>query len=1356
MKTKRICKSTVSLLLVFMMLVSMFTVGIVSTSAAETDVATTGASGIKLRGVDGNWNKDYEFVLSSGTTYYVDVTPTKTGSQWIQINYQNENHTTKNCSKINDVVTDVEIVKNDQNFEWYVSTGGTYRFTFNTSTMKLTVTNPNAGGGGGNEDDDDGGDITPPTGGDIKGGTILYLEPTGLWDNANAWFNAKFTKDSTTQYVKAELCNKGESPAVYRVVVPEGEWDSIQWRRMNSSATSNTGNVWGSSAVYNSTHIGVNNLFTVETYNGGTWKKFTGNDLIATQELENTEKIYFIDKSNVSNNANQKDEKYFAVISGTEVYEMRKTVDTLSGNVMWVAELDKPANTEATVVFHRTSVFATEDNLLNKTTWWQKWDAGKRNKKITYVATTSTDGSWPGELIGEPSSIVDFSTGLWADAKGNGNITDAVKCYKAADKVYHLYLPSYANTSSLNLYTSYDSVVLKGGYYNSTSKQILKNVPNTVNFREGTTEYTLTINGVDNKLKVYKSANAATMLMNTKHELYTGLMETTLKNSESWPSSMPGTDGERASEYKEAIKTSGTYFFYDETGSKVNTSGGEKAETLKSIKGRGNSTFEASTRVYGKYAYNFNLDTTQELIEGATASKKWCLLANNVDPTMLRNTFIYSLADDIGLKYAPETRLVDLYDNGNYLGAYILTEKVEYGSGTLMDDLKNLDDYNEKFCKNAKTTVPEDSPVKTGTHSVAESGNTYEYQCRSFTGPSDFDEYNFLLEFELYNRYTNEHSWFKSKRTGQAVVVKYPEFANEQQMEWIIEMYDKAETAIYANNTADIQDAIDVDSFAKMYLIQELSINLDGCATSYYMYNNGKKLYASPVWDYDWAFGSYMNKNEGGNKYISDGTNCSPNSTTLDNPKQMFAKFKALKTDKDHNPPTGDLNFQAKLAQNDAFWKECQLIYTNFFVPAMDNYIYNNVETEDGTAGFTSEDKLLNEWLPKFKVSLAMNDARWKCINAIVDGWGSKKTTTYATFKASSSDKVLGIGSNTAGAATASYNNGVYYLNDWIATRWNYLSSKTENKDHYLYLDNEKYEFTSDPIIEAKADEHTVTITASAGITKGSGSNAKPLDASKITVELYANGELKDKYKLDQFPVTRDDIQGGIYRYQIKVYPTDYDSLYKESNVSTVQVTYAGALVETDIFFKSSGSYRYTPTLVYNGVEYPMERYGDAIAKNPYQVQEFYWYKVTIEAIYGEPLKLSFKNEIAMNASITIDSMERSEYYLAVNNMNTGDKAEDLSDWDEMDRNTCKSAVNMIKNDYNEAGLAVTSFDGGYYILGDTDTDDKLTIMDVTMIQMALAQKTQLTGAAEKLADFTLDGTMSINDATGIQINLTQ
>ena len=52
MKTKRFCKSTVSLLLVVMMLMSIVTMGVVNVSAAQTDVVETGVNvsgGTKVR-----------------------------------------------------------------------------------------------------------------------------------------------------------------------------------------------------------------------------------------------------------------------------------------------------------------------------------------------------------------------------------------------------------------------------------------------------------------------------------------------------------------------------------------------------------------------------------------------------------------------------------------------------------------------------------------------------------------------------------------------------------------------------------------------------------------------------------------------------------------------------------------------------------------------------------------------------------------------------------------------------------------------------------------------------------------------------------------------------------------------------------------------------------------------------------------------------------------------------------------------------------------------------------------------------------------------------------------------------------
>ena len=181
--------------------------------------------------------------------------------------------------------------------------------------------------------------------------------------------------------------------------------------------------------------------------------------------------------------------------------------------------------------------------------------------------------------------------------------------------------------------------------------------------------------------------------MTTKMELYTGLAAAYAVKEDGQTA-----DYEGVAAYKSTVSTKGDYLFYDESGALKNSTDKETGKVLtglKKIKGRGNSTFEASMRLYGKYAYNITLTDKAKLIEGCESSKKYCLLANNADESLMRNTTIFGIADEIGLKYTPNTRLIDLYDNGNYLGAYVITEKVEYGKSTLIKDANSLDKTNE-------------------------------------------------------------------------------------------------------------------------------------------------------------------------------------------------------------------------------------------------------------------------------------------------------------------------------------------------------------------------------------------------------------------------------------------------------------------------------------------------------------------------------------------------------------------------------------------------------------------------------------------------------------------------------------
>ncbi len=826
---------------------------------------------------------------------------------------------------------------------------------------------------------------------------------------------------------------------------------------------------------------------------GGTYHNLTGT-YTAPEEITPSgtyKTIYFLDSTSNSYITDD-DSNMFVYSNAGDKVKMTETIDTKSGKTLWSAKIDEAATS---VTFYRASYYFDEDNASE--TQWGTWSAGEPTTSI-YSATASATGSWVADTtaVAPTGTIDDFSYGLWIDTKGDGNTVDAIKWYKDTTG-YELYVPSYVDLTNVNVYSSFDSFTIDGTSYNNGDAVSLTVGSHSVTGLTGSTTTNL------GTLKVYQTESTAAMLMTTKEELFTGLTDNYM-DSNAWPSGSGLSTTNFNGVYKDAIETKGSYYFYDEEGNMVNSD-----PVLKKIKGRGNSSFEASMRLYGKYAYNFNLDSKVELIEGSTASKKWCLLANNVDHAMMRNTFIYALADDIGIKYSPETRLVDVYDNGKYLGAYVVTEKVEYGKNTLMKDMKNLDDGNEDA--NIEAYANEDimddleGYLVQAEGSVDVNGQTYTYQYTKsddetnwpYHQPSDYTEYNYLLEFELYNRYTNEASWFVSPRTGQAVVVKYPEFATKDEMEWIISEFEAAESAIYSDDTDAIKAAVDVDSFAKMYLLQELSINLDSCATSYYIHNDltTGKLVSSPVWDYDWAFGAYAKDL----KYIYNGSSVTT-SECMSNPEQMFVKNKALKTDAGDTTKKANYNFQAKLVHNDYVWERCQYFWTNDFVPALSDYIDNDYIGDDPKAddGVT-EGKILAEWLPAFKSSVEMNDARWGSLTYEGDDWGTKVTSDYNNRSFN-----FYIGNcYQSGTSSASYANTVYYLNDWLVKRWNYMSSSTGGA---LYNEEllPQYEFENVKFTASQSEDGTqLTITPSCDVTF----EGEAVEASKIAWTVYVNGE---------------------------------------------------------------------------------------------------------------------------------------------------------------------------------------------------------------------------------------------------------
>lgn len=231
---------------------------------------------------------------------------------------------------------------------------------------------------------------------------------------------------------------------------------------------------------------------------------------------------------------------------------------------------------------------------------------------------------------------------------------------------------------------------------------------------------------------------------------------------------------------------------------------------LQYIRGRGNSTWD----LHEKKPYNIRLSTGADLL-GMGAAEKWVLLANAQDASHLRNKIVYDFAAELGLPYTPESRWVDLYLNGEYAGLYLLCERNEVHASRV-----------------------------------------------SLTGDGSF-----LVSQELGGRLVDQGMLHVTTAADQSLRVHYPETAGE--LEEIQSCWQRIENALLAKDGCDPEsgkhwmDLIDLDSWARKYLIEEIFGNIDGCAISQFFYRDGAdpsgKVYAGPVWDYDYSMGSEAN-----------------------------------------------------------------------------------------------------------------------------------------------------------------------------------------------------------------------------------------------------------------------------------------------------------------------------------------------------------------------------------------------------------------------------------------------------------------------------------------------------------------
>lgn len=274
-------------------------------------------------------------------------------------------------------------------------------------------------------------------------------------------------------------------------------------------------------------------------------------------------------------------------------------------------------------------------------------------------------------------------------------------------------------------------------------------------------------------------------------------------------------------------------------------------DKLSQIKARGNTTFVNAE----KKSYQIKLNKKTDLIDCGENIKTWVLLAGYFDATQLHDKTYKDLANAIGMSYVPNSDWVDLYYDGEYRGIYLVGEKNSINStGIDIKDMEaNYSKLNENYGTNANTAKAENR-----------FGTIYQYT-KDLTEPENITG-GYLLELNMPGY--DEASGFNTKQ-GASLNVKSPEWCGQKSMEYISEYYQEFEDAIYATDENGVHtgynaetgkyyyEYCDLTSLVQMYLIEELSNNVDGFYSSFYFYKDADSImYAGPVWDMESTSGT--------------------------------------------------------------------------------------------------------------------------------------------------------------------------------------------------------------------------------------------------------------------------------------------------------------------------------------------------------------------------------------------------------------------------------------------------------------------------------------------------------------------
>ncbi len=222
------------------------------------------------------------------------------------------------------------------------------------------------------------------------------------------------------------------------------------------------------------------------------------------------------------------------------------------------------------------------------------------------------------------------------------------------------------------------------------------------------------------------------------------------------------------------------------------------------MKGVNDNTWEYSNK---KRSYEIVLNEATEML-GMPTSRKWTLLSNYTDKTMLRTQVGLALADATNIAWSPDCTPVELVMNGTYRGTYLLCEQIDgvkLGIGTNGHLLK------ADRCKNTSSL-----------------SFTSKFITGSLFGATDYSPLQVIAPTNIVSTQTIEEQFYS------------------------------AETAIckHGGDWNKVTAVLDVNSIIDQWLVYEITATPDPARGPFnlYLYNKTTtpKYYGGPAWGFNY------------------------------------------------------------------------------------------------------------------------------------------------------------------------------------------------------------------------------------------------------------------------------------------------------------------------------------------------------------------------------------------------------------------------------------------------------------------------------------------------------------------------